>query len=112
MVSQYCTKLEYKSNRAFANNSAGWLRTSIDGYNEEILLMVIMNLLWTYNVLSVEYVCPRKVLAQQLSVRATRTFKWKKELLKGKKICFYHTVLKSITTTERLYLKKYKNFLF
>ena len=40
---------------------AGWLRTSIDAYNKEILFMVIMNLSWTYNIVSVGYICPRNV---------------------------------------------------
>ena len=63
MVSQYYSKLEY-STRATVHLliiGAGWLRTSIDAYNKEILFMVIMNLSWTYNIVSVGYICPRNV---------------------------------------------------
>ena len=63
MVSQYYSKLAY-STRATVHLliiRAGWHRTSIDVYNKEILFMVIMNLLWTYNIVSVGYVCPRNV---------------------------------------------------
>ena len=63
MVSQNYSKLEY-STRATVHLlivRAGWRRTSIDAYNEEILFMVIMNLSWTYNIVSVGYVCPRNI---------------------------------------------------
>ena len=63
MVSQYYSKLEYCT-RATVHLliiPAGWLRTFIEAYNDEILFMAIMNLLWTYNIVSVGYVCPRNV---------------------------------------------------
>ena len=120
MVSQYCSKLEY-STRATVHLliiPAGWRRTSIDAYNEEILFMVIMNLLWTYNIVSVGYVCPRNIsqcsATQCLWYKEFQmeegTFKRKKDILSSysTKSIFYL----SITTTERLYLKKYKKFLF
>ena len=91
MVSQYYSKLEYCT-RATVHLliiPAGWLRTFIEAYNDEILFMAIMNLLWTYNIVSVGYVCPRNVsqctVTQCMCYKDIQmdegTFKRKKDIL-------------------------------
>ena len=70
-----------------------------------------MNLLWTYDIVSVGYVCPRNVsqctATQYMCYKDIQmeegAFKRKKDILSSysTKSIFYL----SITTTERLYLK-------
>ena len=85
MVSQYCSKLEYKSHSAFANHSCRL----------------------TYNIVSVGYICPMNVLqctaTQCMCYKDIQmeegTFKRKKDILSSysTKSIFY------LSTIQRLY---------
>ena len=65
--------------------------------------MVIMNLLSTYNIVSVGYICPMNIL--QCTATQCMCYKdiqiMEEGTFKGKKIYFHHTVLKVFSTYQQ-----------